>query len=186
MGGECVSVVFVWWGILCALPPHSGGGWGHCGWWGVWCGGGWHSNGRAGAVMVTLPFSVGVPRLCVGVPLVVYPVALLNGGVGWVCVVPVFGLGPPLCVVLSSRIVLSLFCLVLWVLSCLLWVGKCGGVVWCGVWNCVPLFPSALCVCCYSIVGLGVCLCVGVVSLWNGGGGGVCVSALHVLCRVWW
>lgn len=31
--GECVSVVFVWWGILCVLPPHVGGGWGRCGWW---------------------------------------------------------------------------------------------------------------------------------------------------------
>lgn len=28
VGGECVSVLFVWWGILCPLPPHSGGGWG--------------------------------------------------------------------------------------------------------------------------------------------------------------
>jgi hypothetical protein len=33
VGGECVSVLFVWWGILCLLPPHCGGGWGHCGWW---------------------------------------------------------------------------------------------------------------------------------------------------------
>ena len=42
-----------------------------------------------------------VPRLCVGVPFVVYPVALLNGG-GW-CVLccPVFGLSLPLHVVLS-------------------------------------------------------------------------------------
>ena len=24
--GVCLSVVFVWWGILCALPPRSGGG----------------------------------------------------------------------------------------------------------------------------------------------------------------
>ena len=35
VGGECVSVLFVWWGILCALPPHSGGGWGRRGWWGA-------------------------------------------------------------------------------------------------------------------------------------------------------
>lgn len=39
-----VCVLFVWWGILCALPPHSGGGWGHRGWWGVCCGGGWHDE----------------------------------------------------------------------------------------------------------------------------------------------
>ena len=42
--GECVSVVFVWWGILCQLPPSS---W----WWvgpswmvGCCCGGGWHGG----------------------------------------------------------------------------------------------------------------------------------------------
>lgn len=34
VGGVCLSVVFVWWGILCLLPPRRGGGWGHCGWWG--------------------------------------------------------------------------------------------------------------------------------------------------------
>lgn len=31
-GGGRVSVVFVWWGILCVLPPRRGGGWGHRGW----------------------------------------------------------------------------------------------------------------------------------------------------------
>lgn len=35
VGGGCVSVVFVWWGILCPLPPRRGGGWGRCGWWGA-------------------------------------------------------------------------------------------------------------------------------------------------------
>lgn len=30
-----VSVLFVWWGILCPLPPRRGGGWGHRGWWGA-------------------------------------------------------------------------------------------------------------------------------------------------------
>ena len=33
------------------------------------------------------------PRLCVGVPLVVYPVALPNGGAWCVLAAPVFGLG---------------------------------------------------------------------------------------------
>ena len=45
--GECVSVLFVWWGILRPLPPRRGGGWGHCGWWG--CGvvvGGMVDEGR--------------------------------------------------------------------------------------------------------------------------------------------
>jgi len=32
--GDYLSVGFVWWGILCLLPPCRGGGWGHCGWWG--------------------------------------------------------------------------------------------------------------------------------------------------------
>lgn len=35
VGGGCMSVVFVWWGILCPLPPRRGCGWGHCGWWGA-------------------------------------------------------------------------------------------------------------------------------------------------------
>lgn len=34
--GECVSAVFVWWGIFCPLPPLCGGGRGHRGWWAAW------------------------------------------------------------------------------------------------------------------------------------------------------
>ena len=64
VGGECTSVLFVWWGILCVLPPHSGGGWGHRGWRGAVADGGWHGEGRAGAVMLSLPSNVGVP-VCV-------------------------------------------------------------------------------------------------------------------------
>ena len=45
--GECLCVVFVWWGILCVLPPHVGGGWGRCGWWGGMVDSGWHGGGRA-------------------------------------------------------------------------------------------------------------------------------------------
>lgn len=44
VGGERVSVVFVWWGILCPLPPHVGGGWGRHGWWGGIADGGWHGG----------------------------------------------------------------------------------------------------------------------------------------------
>nr|DAS08669.1 MAG TPA: hypothetical protein [Caudoviricetes sp.] len=33
---ECLSALFVWWGILYMLPPHVGGGWGRCGWWVAW------------------------------------------------------------------------------------------------------------------------------------------------------
>lgn len=65
VGGERVSVVFVWWGILCPLPPRRGG------WWGGIVDGGWHGDRRA-AVLLASPSNVGVPRLCVGVPLVVY------------------------------------------------------------------------------------------------------------------
>ena len=61
VGGECVSVLFVWWGILCPLPPHVGGGWGHRRRAGGVVDGGWHGEGRAGAVMVTLPSDIRVP-----------------------------------------------------------------------------------------------------------------------------
>lgn len=54
-----------------------------------------------------------------------------------------------------------LFCLVL---PCLLWVGKCGGGL-------RPALLLRLCVLCHSIVGLGLCLCDRVVSLWNSGDG---------------
>lgn len=77
--------------------------------------------------------------LNVGVPLVVYPVALSNGGVWWVVCCPVFGLGLPLHVALSPLA--------------------------------LPCPPSPLCVCCHGIVGLGSCLCDGVMSLWNSGDG---------------
>lgn len=40
--GWCV--VFVWWGILCVLPPRRGGGWGRRGWWGGIADGGWHGG----------------------------------------------------------------------------------------------------------------------------------------------
>lgn len=60
-------VLFVWWGILCALPPRRGGGWGHCGWWVAW----WVKGG----CVAGLPFCCVVsPFCCV--------VVLLNGGRG--------------------------------------------------------------------------------------------------------
>lgn len=49
--------------------------------------GGMMMEGR-GAVLLASPSNVGVPRLCVGVPLVVYLVALLNGGSGVCCDAP--------------------------------------------------------------------------------------------------
>lgn len=48
-----------------------------------------------GGSITDSPSNVGVPRPCVGIPFVVCPVALLNGGVA--CVV----LSPCLCVALS-------------------------------------------------------------------------------------
>ena len=94
-------------------------------------------------------------------------VAVLNGGGGVCCGVPRLWAGR-LCVVLFPlRCLASPLC-------CLLWVEKCGGEVW--WWNRVPLCspcvaPVLHCVCCHSIVGLGLCFNVRVVSLWNVGGG---------------
>lgn len=64
----------MWWGILRRPSPIRGGGRGHCGWWGGIVVVGWHGDGRAGAVMLSLPSNVGVPPS-------VYAVVLLNGGV---------------------------------------------------------------------------------------------------------
>lgn len=97
-----------------------------------------------------LPVECWPPRLVCGVPLVVYPVALLNGGSGGLCVVPVFGLGPPLSH--CSR----LSCIVSPLLHCLSYL---------------PLLPSTAYVRCHSIVGLVLCLCDRVLSLWNSGDG---------------
>lgn len=131
--GECVSVVFVWWGILCPPSPSSWWwvglswmvGW-HSGWWVAW----WVKGGS----VTDSPSNVGVPRLCVGVPLVVYSVAVLNGGSGVCCAAPCLDWVWHLALCRSSFTLsvpfvsfLFLFCLVL---LCLLWVGKCGGVQW--------------------------------------------------------
>lgn len=102
-----------------------------------------------GGSVTDSPSNVGIPRLCAGVPLVVHPVALLNGGSGGLCVVPVFGLGSPLHIILVP-----------FALSCPL------------VYCCALFFPpSTACVLCHSIVGLVLCLCDRVVSLWNSGNG---------------
>ena len=64
-------VLFVWWGILCPLPPRRGGGWGHRGWWGAVVDGGvaWWRKGGCVA---------GLPVLCV-----VSPLCLCGGPVEW-------------------------------------------------------------------------------------------------------
>lgn len=45
-----------------------------------------------------------------------------------------------------------------------------------------PLLLSTVCVLCHSIVGLGLCLWGGVMSLWNSGDG--CVGQKDVWCVV--
>lgn len=99
---------------------------------------------------------VGVPSCLVrGVPLSVCVAVLLNGGVWWVACCPVFGLGSPFHIVRPSRIV------PVPLLSCVA-VFVVGGGVW---WGTVSrsAFLFSLCVLCYSIVGLVLCLCVRVV-----------------------
>lgn len=150
--GMCVSVVFVWWGILYPLPPHSGGGWGRCGWWGAVVDGGWHGEGRA-AVLLT-PRRMSVSPVCV----LVSPSRLPCGPVEWrgvVCaVVSRLCVGSASCIVLLPlvlscppyRIVLPLsyrrcffFCLVCWwwgsAVVCAACNSVCGGVCyeWRGV-----------------------------------------------------
>ena len=97
VGSECASVLFSWWGILCPLPPRRGGGWGHRGWWGVVVVVG--GMVRKGGWCDTAP-----PVLCV-----VSPFCLRGGPVEWrewrVLCCLVFGLGPPLHIVRSPRIV---------------------------------------------------------------------------------
>lgn len=63
VAGVCVSVLFVWWGILCPLPPRHG-------WWvglswmvGCRCGGGWHGEGRA-AMLLTPCRTSASPSVC--------------------------------------------------------------------------------------------------------------------------
>ena len=77
-GGECVSVLFVWWGILCVLPPRRGGGWGYRGWWGaVVVVGGMVSEGRL--CCVASPSCVWCPPSVCWRP----PCRLLCGPIEW-------------------------------------------------------------------------------------------------------
>lgn len=85
VGGGCVSVLFVWWGILCALPPRRGGGWGRRGWWAGIADGGWHGERRA-VVLLTPRLLLVSPSFSIGVPSLVRSVAVLKGG-GCVCYV---------------------------------------------------------------------------------------------------
>lgn len=108
------------------LPPHSGGGWGCRGWWGgmaMW--GGIAMEGRW-CQWLPLLLLLSSPSVC-WCPRLVCLVAVLNGG-GVCCDAPSSDWSGTLCCPVSLfRIVLP----------CLLWVGKCGGVlsmtVVCGV-----------------------------------------------------
>lgn len=58
------------------------------------------------------------------------------------------------------------------------------GTLHCSTPSCIVQSLFSLCVCCHSIVGLGLCLCDRVVLLWNSGGGlcwveGCVVSTVH-------
>ena len=76
---SCQCVVCGWCMSVCGVrvvgyplsaPPYSWW-WGWLSWMVGWhCVVGWHGDGRAGAVMVTLPFDIGVPRLVCLVALV--------------------------------------------------------------------------------------------------------------------
>lgn len=131
VGGGCVSVVFVWWGILCPLTPSS--------WWRVgasWMVGGMVSEGRQ---CYRLPVECWrLPSVCAVVP--------LKGGSGGLCVVPlsrvvpalftvfpVFGLDPALCIVLLPLVLFSPLSLFVSSVTALL------------VWVCV--FVTGLCHC---------------------------------------
>ena len=113
VGGVCVSVVFVWWGILCPLPPRRGGGWGHRGWWGGIVDGG----------VAVLPASPS----CVWCPPSVCVVVLLNGGVcGVWCPRARIGSSPSHC---SRPLLYCLFSLLALSIVCVC----CHSIVGCGV-----------------------------------------------------
>lgn len=124
------------------------------------------------------PLNVGASLLCVGVPLVVYPVALLNGGSG-VCCDACLRIGfslsycpVPLVLLRLSSVLCVVVCAVL-LLCCA--VRYCG-VVMCGVvvFRYERLYLSFLFFSLCSLLQrcwLVWCLCDRVVSLWNSGDG---------------
>ena len=170
-------VVCGWWVCVCAVrvvgyplcaPPRRG-------WWagplqkGGVCAamvGGMVGEGRL--CCWPPPSCVWCPRLCVGAPPCRSPLWPIEWR-GGVCVMPCLRIGSgtlhcaaPLHIVCSPRIV------PVPLLSCVVvFVG--GGEVRC-VGLCLALL-FCLCVRCHSIVGLVLCLCDRVMSLWNSGGG---------------
>lgn len=88
-----------------------------------------------GGSVAGLPVECWRPRLCVGVPLVVYSVALLNGGSGMCCDAPSSDWSGTLCCLASPCIVLPL--LVLCVVG-----GEVRWCVVCGVWCLIVMVVS--------------------------------------------
>lgn len=123
--------------------------------------------------MLASPSNVGVPRLCIGVPLVVYPMAALKGGRGVCCAVScsdwvwhlALSRSPSHCQFPSYRSYSSS------VLCCRVCCGWGSGVV-CGGGSVSRPCSSLLSLCsllqyCWFVL----CLCGRVVSLWNSGDG---------------
>ena len=102
----------------------------------------------------------GVPRLRVGAPLVVYPVALLNGGGGVCCDALssdwvwrlALSCSPSRCRFPRIVLVPFLSCVAVFVVG-----GECGG----GIVSRFLLLLPTVCVCCHSIVGLVLCIVSG-------------------------
>lgn len=81
VGGGCVSVLFVWWGILCPLPPSQ--------WWRVgpswmvgWYSGWWVAWRKKGGCAAGLPVECWRPPSVCWRPPSVCSVVPLNGGSG--------------------------------------------------------------------------------------------------------
>lgn len=143
-----------------------------------WMVGGMVSEGR---LCCRPPVECWCPLLCVGVPLVVCPVALLNGGGSVCCVAPcsdwVWHLAlcrPPFTLSVPFVSFLFLFCLVL---LCLLWVGKCGGGAVPGFLFSFPPFVFSVTACGLGLChcGIAVMVCVGQKSVW-------CLLSTHHPC----
>ena len=154
---------------------------------------GWHDEVGGvvseGAAVLPTPVDCQCPLLFV----LVSPSCWLSGRVEWrggACyVVPVLGLGlaPSCCLapLVSSSLLFRFVCggMMQCEMGCVMCVMN-GGCVVRGAWYRVPFCSSSSlhCVCCYSIVGLVVCLCDRVVLLWNGGGWFMrCLSTTHVV-----
>ena len=104
----CLRTPLVWWGILCPLPPHSGGGWGHREWWG--------GMTRWGGIVMKGGSVVGSPVRVLAFPLVVRSVPLVEWRDGVCAVMP-----PPSDWVWDFRVVLLPSCHPRFSFACVWW-----------------------------------------------------------------